>query len=687
MLFSSAGSVYAQNTKINLVCVEYSTSGLVSPDGANNISVSLVADVIPENSTFEIAFLPAKNVVDYYFVGNGISALSQVSKSGELTYCLQADGNYGEFILYVDFGNGEYLKQSIYTYTDASVGKTFISTTGEDTAWFMSLRYKYDSDLITLAEMDYERSVYNQKYLIYSNNIGSQGGTISRVSNSMFTVHGTLDTILWSVSNPGVSGVVLKPLKFAKVELYDYADYYNYYAAPMGTTYTNANGYYSFVYEEDDNYDSQVFIRVYPESTTFKVQNIGGYNDYRMDSYSVYIGTWSGSAQEISFSISAVTSGSDASHAYYVFQGMVVGQRYALDMGMSVPTNKLPIVFPASTSPINVSRTNFLITYNSITRIIASTTPVSIEIVPNDWYTWDTFSHEYGHFVRIYKGLVVGNIFPISSPSGHFINTDHFYDGIAATCGKAYAMEFTWEEAWASAFSQIAQDKYKSEYVTGSTMFSVAYASDYKITLSGGWESPGVNTSFYYSSASNEAQEMSVIAFLWDVSQYINYQNFWNSTTISGIRTLTDFANYLDTQYPQYRGTIGQYLGLRQIAPSSFRITNTPSTTTPPTFSWKINGSSNISGGMYYYPNNVFEICFYNSSNTLVHTIGPIALASSQPNTYIMPYTSMTTGEWNTILAKFSNNYSTALAKVTVRGYLTTISPASGPYTSAYATY
>ena len=683
-LSSSAGSVYAQSVKSNLVYVECSTGGFITPNQDNNVTVSLPSDVITENSTFEVAFSADKSIASSYFVNDGISVLSQNSKTSEQTYYLQSEKEFGKFECFFDFGDGVYQQQSIFTYT--TEGKTFISTTGEDAAWFLGMCYKYNNGLITRVEMEYERSIYNQKYITYSTNNISQGMTVTRLSSYTFSAYGVLDTFLWAAPVANGVGAVTKPLKFAKVELYDYYDYYVYgNETPIATTYTDANGSYLFTYDEDDNYDSQVFIRVYPESTTFRVQSQtsgGNYNDYHMDSNSCYIGTWSGQAQEISFSITAIYSGSDICNAYYVFQGMVVGQRFALEMGMSTPGSKLPVVYPASTSPVNTSRTTYSISVNSTTSIITSATPINIEIVPNDKYMWDAFTHEYGHFVRIHKGLIVGNLYSSSTPGSHTIFTDHFDDGLAAACGKAYTMEFTWNEAWATAFSQIAQEKYKSEYNTGNVAYSVAYASDGIVRWADGLYGavPDLSSYDYFETENGEGQEFAIVGFLWDLSQQImGYQNFWNVSTASGIRTLTNLTNSLNSSYPQFRNSIGLYLGVRQIAPFNFVVTNRNlvTTSTAPTFGWKICGSGS-------YPNNKFEICFYNSSGVLQHTITNITFSPQPANTALITYT-LSSGEWSTVLSKFSNNTMSALAYVTVNGYLTTLSPESGPYRSAFA--
>jgi len=636
LLMSAVGSVYAQDDKRDNT--DYYSSGSIDPDNPNKdkiVDVLFKSDVIEENTIFAVELIAPRSIVGYYLAGEGILVVKESSGAKNIDLSLLAEEEFGALAINIDYGGGEYWKQYIYTYT--AEGRTFISDTGRDTAWRRGLEYRCENGLISLAEKEAECRLFNQRLI--TDVVTSK--TKSRGYIDGISVYGELS---WIWSHGIYSGV--KPLKFAKLELYElYNDGYgNFSEILLGETYSDAGGHYEIEVENKDS--CEVFLRIYPESTTFRVTAYTfGYFDYHMDTSTIF--AWRYWADELNFVVMA-DNGDDAYKALYVCQGVVVGQRYVLDMGLSVGffSPKVNVYFPTAYSGggdvVNISA--------------------------NDWDMWDTHSHEYGHAIQ-YRIGIWGSVYfaAITPPSGftHKIETDHFSDGIAATYGKVFAMECAYIEAWATAFCQVAQEKYKNEYL------GIPHASD-------GLAFQQVVINYNSVPQSGEAQEIAIAASLWHLYEILGYQGFWNATTQYGTNTLPVLISKLDAQYPQYRNQIGLSLGKHQIAPSNFQVTNrlSVSSTTPPAFVWRNNGST-------AYPHDKFDLVFCDSSGNTVVVVS--YLTSSAKYSDYVTYT-LDSSTWSAVLAYFGNNSSSAISKVIIRGYLSALSPESGPYPSAYAT-
>jgi len=645
MVFSSVGGVYAQsdgNTRTS--DFDHKPSDIRNQ---KDIEVSLGAEIVTENDVFDVEFLAGESIVDYCFVTDGISIVDEKNRTSEVGFSLQACGEFGRLEVFFNFGDGEYQRQCVYTFTTA--GKTFISNSAEDDAWFRALCYKYENGIVTYEEMEAEWGALSRRsvnIVITSTPLNNQAERSSfsteaesnnELSRATMTVYGTLG---WYAKNGS-----WMPLKFAKVELH---------RTPVigsgliGTTYTDKNGQYSFTFN-NSNYD--VYVRAYPASTTFDVVAWGlSINDYRAESATV--ATSGLSSLGINMDILYNTN-NNGNKAYYICQSLVVAQRYALEMGMA-PSNPVLVAFP----------------HAAVGAMTSFCTGSGIAIVSSDWNVWDNPSHEYGHYVEhtvgtyssyLFSQLVLGFLVIDFNKANHVANTDHLND--KSTYGKQFAMEFTYSEAWASAFSQIAQDKYKSEYYG-----FVPDASDYK-------DHNNWNISTYTPSMteSGEGQEYAVSAFLWDLRVLLGDTSFWDATTRNGTYTLTDLVQWLDLQYPHYvyRAQIGNILGKYQIAPGNFSVSGSYSPSSPPTFSWKVNGSS-------YYPNSRFRLCFYDYYGNLRYATNDFYFSDAVAKNQLVCTYTLTSGEWASVRASCSG-----IAYVFVKGYLPT-SPTSGPFISNY---
>ena len=212
----------------------------------------------------------------------------------------------------------------------------------------------------------------------------------------------------------------------------------------LATGYTNQNGDFNVsinydILESVEEENRKIFIRVYPESYTFKVAAV--LNDYYIDSPGAIVEE--GSTTTLNLNVD-YNSGNDTNKAFYVAQGMVFAQRYAVEVGGMVANRFLSVLYPL---PFSVERSAFC--WNQYCGISA------------DYFnSFDTVMHEYGHFVQGVMGTYGSSLWDIflNNPQ-HSAQTDHLND----KPDKTFALHLTWSESWATTFAMMAQQHFLSE--------------------------------------------------------------------------------------------------------------------------------------------------------------------------------------------------------------------------------
>lgn len=546
-------------------------------------------------------------------------------------------------VMIIGLGSYKYISvnasESEYTYSYIYNGITYYSTESEDDAWYQAMLDNYEKGLITEEQIEEEYSIFSRRNL---NEIADTYDNQSDLTGEPVTyVNGYLT---WTTS----TGHIL-PLKNMRVDLYND----NIIGAEwLGSTYTNLDGYYCFEFINDtswiENGGYDVFIRCYPDSYTFEIARdwMFSFLTYYYFETEPILNVASGSTTD--FNVRVLYDESNmGNRAFYISQGLVTAQRFALEMGMD--TDKfLHVIYPFS----NDYNAFCLDEYSGIGKPYFS--------------DFDTIMHEYGHFFEGVLGTYGSSLVDIISYNpNHYTHTDHFYD----KDNKQFAMDLTWSESWATAFAQIAQQKYLSEYI--------GKVSGYGDIID------GENYETYISTSNScEAQEDAVIASLWDLfdsgtnesydNMSLTYAKWWEMTTRNNIQTLTDFFVVVNEYYPEYRSQVGEIFGAHQISPSNLTITNLSSVSEDiaPQFSWSINGSS-------YNPNNQFKLVFYNSDGTLVYQTELFTSTLQYNQTYTY---SMSSANWNAVLSNFTN---VADINIVVQGFHSAL-PISGPYNSKY---
>jgi hypothetical protein len=656
MLSGSRQTVYVSGEEL--------TSGLNMTDDldfaeksiAERTNAVLNKAVVSKNDKAAAEVVADGKIVKYDYSAEGVNVSDISQKDNKISFKVYSNAEgLGKVTIFAKTNDGKIKESTVYTFTMAQ--NTFLSNDSEDEAWYRAYLHQYEQGLITDAEVEDAYAEFSRRDIIdegpsakaasETSAIDSDGGIrLMAASGASTYVKGRLT---WTLAD----GKIM-PLKLTRVDLYDKE---LIGAKHLSTAYTDINGYYSFSFQNPDGFwdfeggGYDVFIRFYPDSYTFEVARDWLFNNltyYYIES-NVTQNVSTGSTTEYNINV-GYNEGNNTNKSFYVAQGLVNAQRFAMNVGGMSSSKKLNVIYPFANA------TSFC--WDSF-----------MGIGQPAFDLWDTLTHEYGHYVEGVMGTYgvdLATIIVQNVNMEHFASEDHIYD--KASAGKTFAMELTWSEGWATAFAQIAQQYYKSEYdVLPYFGLSITDYEEY---------SPDPLES-------GEGQENAIVAYLWDLYDpyseseggdqiSLGARAWWNATTQSGTHTFMDFAVKFDAQYPQYRNAAGERMGFFHIAPSDLTVVNAVNATAPPILTWKVNGSA-------HNPNNRFQVVFYDVNGNQKYITANIS--SNQANDSIYTY-SVTAAQWNAVLANFSG---TAIINIAVKGYLTG-TPVSGPYISAYKT-
>lgn len=631
-------------------------------------------NMVIAGDSFTADFSLGKAITNYDYVNDGVEVISLAvpSRNGKSIRAVlsAAMPELGVFGITIDTTDGCFYQSNVYTYTAA--GFTFISGASADDAWTKSMVYRLENTLSTIIELENEYAVFSRRSIIETPGTAPTRGT---------ALSGHVE---WRPRN----NVAYLPCQRIKVELYYVATGILGINVKLDETYTDDAGNYTF-----DNYSvwSQILasyglinilhpeymVRVYPESETFKVAkdwigvnlldeinkwSLGLFPDflayYIESSTHVWIWQSAGSFGDISIPYNDDPNSpkySNRNNAFYISQALVMGQRFVQDV-RNYNINKFATV---------------LYPFNDNTPFCWD---VFMGIGRSHFDDWQGVLHEYGHFIQGCVGTNNISIldYALYGPEHGNGEDDHIYE----KGNKNYGIKLGWTEAWAEAFSMVVIDYYATGYYLSGQVLGAGGAEILKARIDS-WHD--YNT-YNPIADSGEGQEDAITAFLWRLYKQIIGQNgFWNTTTISGTYTLTDYINTLNAQYAQQRSQIGVLMGALKIAPQILTSTYTPSVSTPPTITWIVNGSQ-------FNPNNQFRIAFYNDDGIQKYETGNVSFVltpATSPNQNrrdldTASYT-LTQQEFNSALASFSSGETIHIA---VKGYRTG-SPVTGPYWSA----
>lgn len=649
------------------------TSGI----GSSNIAFSIIEPEFLQAGTTCVMFDPT-DVISCSYVSEGLQV---VRDNNVLTkFTITANDEFGKFSISAQKVGGITVNKTLYTY--CSGDDIFVSDVSKDSAWHSAKLEDFNKELITTEEWHEQYSSYSLSF--------SEDNTTATVENNIdvaaYIAAGNIVVTGKMTWKPNDEDEI--PLRFTKVELrkrnvFD--------SESIDTTFTDENGDYYFVIDPDEWDISpgillNLFVRTYVESKTTKVVFPFWAPFNYFDSNTVLV--FASDAREINISRTLVNNESNLPYQLvYIQQGMVVGERFATEMGME--TDEMLYVFyvgDISAIPyeiIGMSQSDFLDFVANVNGNAFCYDTISF-IGVSHYKNFMATIHEYGHFVenRIgtygpavkghllentpesYDGTFeyfiefIGAIWENKNDYIHNISLNHF-NYISNTAPKIFQMELAWSEAWANAFAEIAFNYFKSDYPS-QVYSSIADFETKKDYSYGG-----------------EAQEYAVTSFLWDLFDSsstsetydkvsMDEQDWWDITTESGICTIQDFSENILENYPELISGVGELMSKHNISPEIYYLAYNHATDSSPRLLWNKNGGQN-------YRNNIFRVAFYDNENNLLGITDEI-------NSYTdsSPFT-VPTALWNTVMAQEKVN---TIIYAVVYGYRSG-SSVSGPYFSA----
>lgn len=628
---------------------ENSTDVATNNATSNYIKPTLKRNQTIANNIFELEYEFDKSIVDADVFSEDLTFENVIISDKLLAFQFKASIECSKFYINANLTDNTYCSQQIYVYKDVITDRVFTSMDSIDSAWYLAKNYaynenKYDSnDIIEQYDQFACRDVEQEIEVIADECHSSEElKVISSEGNTKVE-----DFIYWNDNHNNKH-----PLKYSRVDLYDSEFGSKYLLEYIGTTYTNENGYYSFIFNNADGIFDFEFggydpiIRIYPIGKTFEVAREWVFNDWIFSFYykcsRIEYNIPTGSITKLNITI-PYSCDDNTNKAFSISQAMCEAENFAYKYA-NMPLNKihLNVAFPGTVTSFSWNG------FSAINR--------------DDWNDWGSIIHEYGHYVENVMGTYGASLreIIINDPS-HYISTDHLND----KKDKKYAMELTWSEAWATVFSMIVYDN-------NSFFCNISYANKIKnyINKYNAFTPSRIN--------SGEGQEESVISYLWDIYDNddeigddigLGVYEFLYISLQEGTFTLPDFILRFEMYYNENIFNNGKLLENNQIAPEIIPFKTFANPNEPPVINFYPNGSS-------FNPNNEFDILFFSEDYVTIKSLFNIEVFVKE-NRAVASY-SIKQSEWQNIYPLLKSH---DFVYVSLIGYnKTTIE--SGPYRS-----
>lgn len=416
----------------------------------------------------------------------------------------------------------------------------------------------------------------------------------------------------------------------------------------IASTYTNASGYYTFIFENQDqlfdfeNGGLDIFIKVYSSGENIRVVNGTDAIYYWKSKVVENVITGALTTFNATF-----TMGDNLGRAFQISQASILASRYVKAMH---GTNIADVIVRY---PHQEKKDTSFYRRSDKSINIQAYVP-SNQDLPQSYAAWDVIMHEYGHHVSYEFDI-------IDSPGDwHSISIDmaeHYRDHIAGTNNqdckctviptiqdcKDVANRLVWPEAWATVFGTMAQQFYPHPQIA--TVSDTSYTS---------YLGQMLNLDAFYLQ-DTESTERLVACALWNFFDAtsdtydqlsLGHQLFWKITTESKAKTFPQFMEYFNeninnVEYISLAAKINAYYN---IAPRSFKVEGGTITKTAPTFTW-----SKISPQNSYYNTMVYKLVILDGNLNRIYESPKIA-----ENSYTIPQQA-----WNSILETGNVIYAT----------------------------
>ena len=632
---------------------EFESSFCCSSDASNDDSLLLDCDqeFLNANQTNTISFIlkTEKEVKEITNEGSGFNILSY-SFEGDLIYVeISYSSEYSkpQLSISVLLDDNSILSANMYGYYYEN--KLFVSGASKDDAFEKYCLYLLNSQEISESQYKAMRNSYYAQSVTITTSTEMQlstsqiqGSADIQSSGSTTYLRGTL---VW-VDDRGVE----HPCQYIKVNVYDKEDVIA--DQLITTTYTNAGGFYSISFENDQSFfefGNDLFIEIFAEGESVALKNNSGvtYSVSTRDSTLSNVANGSTSNISVKFEMSENGNfvGGDLGRAMQISQPAIVASRYAKAMnGSAMPD--VDVYYPIN--DINCGYDPDLNRIYIIHQSAATNYPAS-------YASWDVIMHEYGHHVQCQLDItenpgVKHNSFENDIDINSFTDEER----------KEKGTKLAWAESWPTVFGIIAQKYYINELTNIVTVGDVSYTSynsaDYSIEYGQFCLGEGCERAimyFLYNLYDSDNDDIDTVAlghqFWWDVSDASNAKTF---------SAFIDYVCYLDILTIDQLGKLLSYSGM---AVSNLRM----SSGSLPSFIW--DGY----GGSEYHPYNSNVIVFAKPSDQEIFRTNAVSRNRYQ----------LKNEEWGTLLA---SGYTTIKWRVISRE----ISDFStGPYSTAWHTF
>lgn len=135
------------------------------------LSPHLNTEPYPVEETLTIVF-DNTDVVDYSYTTEGLTAIEKDANS--MQFEIVAIDEFGSLDVYADYGDGELVKSSVYTYQKD--GLVCASNVSKDTAFYHYMEDLYNRGLITMAEWENAYSDISRRYFIAQDDVPEETG-------------------------------------------------------------------------------------------------------------------------------------------------------------------------------------------------------------------------------------------------------------------------------------------------------------------------------------------------------------------------------------------------------------------------------------------------------------------------------------------------------------------------------
>lgn len=585
------------------------------------------------------------DAIDYSFEADGLTVVQ--NEIFPMVFDISADDEFGTFTVAAEKDSGEAVSKTLYTYSDDAT--IYVSEVSKDEAWHSCKQLEFDNNSLTTDAWHREYSQLTTSLTEEETdcNFVNTDEIDSAIADGNIVVRGRMT---WKPN-----GNTSLPLRYTKVELRDQRIVASQF---MAETFTDADGYYCFIIDPDEwitsvNPKLNLFVRVHSESSTLVVARpfIERFNYYD----SPIINNVTANAGVVNISRRLIDNDTYSTYRLiYIQQGMVIGQRFALEMGMN-PDKKLHVFHVKKTEIYDIDSNAFC--YDTISFIGI-----------NFYKNFSATIHEYGHYVENrmgnYGSAVKGELYKmipdefnglfqyisdfvagfkeVTNNYQHEEYVNHFGDSTS----KQFQMELTWSEAWATAFAKIAFEYYSGDYVGISYGDPTNYDKVNNIDVYGG-----------------EAQEYAVTSFLWDLydgdpdpsdpskndddNMNMSVEDWWDLTTVPGTYTLQHLSSNILENYPELINDVGEIFSSTKISPALQDGIISPCVDGSLILRWYVNGGAP-------YHNDKFTVVFYYEDNIILRIDGidedDVVTTDLALFDYIVP-----TEHWLTVMEQYED--------------------------------